>query len=110
MLHTLRYLIGDEAFQTGMRRMAYPDPALEQVRMQRLDRYAALDVGIVSLVDDAGGAFTEHRADFVLADFRPDLAQAAGPGELFNRHGLAPTAAGRNPAAWIYRGWLRIAS
>jgi len=31
VLHTLRHLIGDEAFFTALRRMAYPDPALERV-------------------------------------------------------------------------------
>jgi aminopeptidase N len=31
VLHTLRYLVGDEAFFTTLRRMAYPDPALERV-------------------------------------------------------------------------------
>src|SRR5690606_23767023 len=29
VLHTLRYLLGDEAFFLVLRRMAYPDPALE---------------------------------------------------------------------------------
>jgi aminopeptidase N len=31
VLHTLRWLIGDEAFFTALRRMCYPDPELEQV-------------------------------------------------------------------------------
>lgn len=31
VLHTLRYLIGDEAFFEALRRMAYPDSALRQV-------------------------------------------------------------------------------
>lgn len=31
VLHTLRWTIGDEAFFTALRRMAYPDPALEKV-------------------------------------------------------------------------------
>ena len=31
VLHTLRFVIGDEAFFRALRRMSYPDPALEQV-------------------------------------------------------------------------------
>jgi aminopeptidase N len=31
VLHSLRYLLGDEAFMTFLRRMAYPDPAMEEV-------------------------------------------------------------------------------
>lgn len=31
ILHTLRYLIGEEALSRALRRMAYPDPALERV-------------------------------------------------------------------------------
>ena len=31
VLHTLRWLLGDETFFTFLRRMAYPDPALERV-------------------------------------------------------------------------------
>jgi aminopeptidase N len=31
VLHTLRYLIGDEEIYTVLRRMAYPDPAMEKV-------------------------------------------------------------------------------
>jgi aminopeptidase N len=30
-LHTLRFLLGDETFFQALRRMAYPDPALEKV-------------------------------------------------------------------------------
>lgn len=29
VLHTLRHLLGDDTFRTALRRMAYPDPALE---------------------------------------------------------------------------------
>lgn len=31
VLHTLRYLVGDEKFFVALRRMAYPDPALEKL-------------------------------------------------------------------------------
>jgi aminopeptidase N len=39
-LHTLRYLIGDEAFFTALRRMAYPEPALERATDGRQVRFA----------------------------------------------------------------------
>lgn len=43
ILHTLRYLIGDEAFFKALRRMAYPDPKLESVKDGRQFRFATTD-------------------------------------------------------------------
>ena len=43
ILHTLRYLIGDEAFFRALRRMAYPDPALEKITDGRQARFATTD-------------------------------------------------------------------
>ncbi|MGI9180241.1 MAG: M1 family metallopeptidase [Longimicrobiaceae bacterium] len=43
VLHTLRYLIGDEAFYTALRRMAYPDPALERVTDGSQVRFATTE-------------------------------------------------------------------
>jgi aminopeptidase N len=43
ILHTLRYLIGDEAFFKSLRRMAYPDPAMEKVKDGRQFRFATTD-------------------------------------------------------------------
>ena len=43
VLHTLRYLIGDEAFFQTLRRMAYPDPAMERVTDGRQARFATTD-------------------------------------------------------------------
>jgi aminopeptidase N len=43
VLHTLRYLIGDDAFFSALRRMAYPDPALERVTDGRQTRFATTD-------------------------------------------------------------------
>lgn len=43
VLHTLRYLIGDKAFFTALRRMAYPDPAMERVTDGRQCWYATTD-------------------------------------------------------------------
>ncbi|MCH8023569.1 MAG: M1 family metallopeptidase [Candidatus Marinimicrobia bacterium] len=43
ILHTLRYLIGDQAFFEALRRMAYPDSSLEQVTDGRQTRLATTD-------------------------------------------------------------------
>ncbi len=43
VLHTLRFLLGDEAFFTTLRRMAYPDPALERVTDGSQVRFATTD-------------------------------------------------------------------
>jgi aminopeptidase N len=43
VLHTLRYVIGDEAFFRSLRRMAYPDPALERVTDGSQCRFATTD-------------------------------------------------------------------
>lgn len=43
VLHTLRHLIGDEAFFRALRRMAYPDPALERVTDGSCCRFATTE-------------------------------------------------------------------
>jgi aminopeptidase N len=43
ILHTLRYLTGDKSFQQALRRMAYPDPALEKVNNGKQVRFATTD-------------------------------------------------------------------
>jgi aminopeptidase N len=43
ILHTLRYLIGDDAFFKSLRRMAYPDPKMENVKDGRQFRFATTD-------------------------------------------------------------------
>ena len=40
ILHTLRFLVGDERFAVALRRMAYPDPALEASRDGRACRFS----------------------------------------------------------------------
>jgi aminopeptidase N len=42
-LHTLRWLVGDDAFFTALRRMAYPEPALERVVDGSHVRFATTD-------------------------------------------------------------------
>ncbi len=43
VLHTLRYLIGERAFFTALRRMAYPDPRMEKITNGRQVRFATTD-------------------------------------------------------------------
>ncbi len=43
VLHTLRYLIGDEPFFRALRRMAYPSPELEKLTDGRQCRFATTD-------------------------------------------------------------------
>lgn len=43
VLHTLRFLMGDEAFFRALRRMAYPDPAMENLSDGRQTRFACTD-------------------------------------------------------------------
>ena len=43
ILHTLRHLLGDDAFFTTLRRMAYPDPTLEAVTDGSACRFAVTD-------------------------------------------------------------------
>lgn len=43
VLHALRYLIGDTSFFTALRRMAYPNPEMEQIKDGRQVRFATTD-------------------------------------------------------------------
>ncbi len=43
ILHTLRFLIGERAFLTLLRRWAYPDPAMEEIKDGRQVRFATTD-------------------------------------------------------------------
>lgn len=54
VLHTLRYLIGDEALLLALRRMAYPDPALERITDGRQCRFATTD-DFITLVETITG-------------------------------------------------------
>ncbi|MDQ7039854.1 MAG: M1 family metallopeptidase [Rhodothermus sp.] len=54
VLHTLRYLIGDDAFFQALRRMAYPDPFLERVADGRQCRFVTTD-DFITLVEAITG-------------------------------------------------------
>ena len=43
ILHTLRYLIGDEAFFRALRRMAYPTKEMERITTGKQNRFATTD-------------------------------------------------------------------
>jgi len=43
VLHSLRYLIGDEAFFQALRRMAYPHPAMEAIKDGKQCRFVTTD-------------------------------------------------------------------
>jgi aminopeptidase N len=54
ILHTLRYLIGDQAFFTALHRMAYPDPKLERITDGRQTRFATTD-DFLEIAEEASG-------------------------------------------------------
>ena len=53
-LHTLRYLIGDKAFFTALRRMAYLNPTMEKVTDGRQVRFATTD-DFLTIAETASG-------------------------------------------------------
>jgi aminopeptidase N len=54
ILHTLRYLIGDDAFRRSLRRMAYPDSALAKVTDGTQVRFAGT-TDFVTIAEQASG-------------------------------------------------------
>jgi aminopeptidase N len=54
VLHTLRYLIGDEAFFRALRRMTYPDPALERLTTGEHVRHVTTD-DFVRIAEEVSG-------------------------------------------------------
>ena len=54
VLHTLRYLIGDEAFFEALQRMAYPEPELETLTGGQQCRFVVTD-DFVRLAEEASG-------------------------------------------------------
>ena len=55
VLHSLRWLLGDEKFFAALRRMAYPDPELESNSSGRACRFATTDQ-LQAIVEKASGA------------------------------------------------------
>ena len=54
ILHSLRYLVGDKAFFTALRRMAYPDPRLEKITDGRQTRFVTTD-DFLAIAEEASG-------------------------------------------------------
>jgi aminopeptidase N len=54
ILHTLRYLIGEDAFNRALRRMAYPTPAAEKLTDGRQCRFATTD-DFLTVAEKASG-------------------------------------------------------
>ena len=54
VLHTLRFVIGDEAFFKALRRMAYPDPAMEKIKDGAQVRFASTD-DFLKIVEEESG-------------------------------------------------------
>ena len=55
VLHTLRYLIGEQAFFKSLRRMAYPDPRMEKVTNGKQVHFATTD-DFLHIVEKESGA------------------------------------------------------
>ena len=81
----------------------------QQMRVQGFYRDAALDVRVVSFVDDAGRALAQQRYDFILTDISAYFPHGVGGWSLLNRHGIA-SAAERSPVAEFVGERSRIAS
>ena len=82
VLHTLRYLLGDEVFFPLLRRMAYPDPALEAVTDGSHCRFATTD-DFLRLAEQLSG----RRLDWFFAVYLrqpelPELVVERAEGEL----------------------------
>ncbi len=69
-LHTLRYVIGDEAFFTFLRRMAYPDPEMEQITDGSQTRFASTE-DVLSLAESISGQSLDWFFEVYLR--QPDL-------------------------------------
>lgn len=54
ILHTLRYLIGDQAMFTALRRMAYPDPQMEKIKDGKQCRFVTTD-DFLRIAEEASG-------------------------------------------------------
>jgi aminopeptidase N len=72
VLHTLRYLIGDEAFRTALRRMAYPRPELEAITDGRQTRFASTE-DFLQIAEDVSGMELDWFFEVYLR--RPELPE-----------------------------------
>jgi aminopeptidase N len=82
VLHTLRYLVGDEAFFKAYRQMAYPDPALERVSDGGQCRFATTD-DFLHIVEEVSGRDLDWFFEVYLRQPKlPKLVTESTGGEL----------------------------
>ncbi len=82
ILHTLRWLLGDERFFAALRRMAYPDPALEKDASGKACRFATTDE-ILAIVEESAGMELDWFFELYLRQPKlPVLEARAAGGEL----------------------------
>jgi aminopeptidase N len=72
VLHTMRYLLGDDAFFEVLRRQAYPDPALEAVTDGRQTRFGTTD-DFMKLAERISGTDLDWFFDVYIR--QPDLPE-----------------------------------
>ena len=82
ILHTLRYLLGDEAFMLMIRRVAYPDPAMELVIDGSHTRMATTD-DVLRLMEETTGVDLDWFFEVYLRQPRlPRLVTRRNGGQL----------------------------
>lgn len=89
VLHTLRYLIGDKAFFTALRRMAYPRPELERITDGRQCRFASTE-DFLRIAEEASGMDLDWFFEVYLR--QPELPQLVSTveGNWLNLRWVAP--------------------
>ncbi len=81
VLHTLRYVMGDDAFFRALRRMTYPDPALERVTDGGQTRFATTD-DFLAIAEEESGRDLDWFFDVYLRQPRLPLLSATRDGQL----------------------------
>jgi len=82
VLHTLRWLIGDEPFFRSLRRMCYPDPELERVTGGEQCRFATTEDFVAIVEDEAGRELDAFFDVYLRQPALPELVVERGEGTL----------------------------
>jgi len=82
ILHTLRYLLGDETFFRVLRRMAYPDPALEKITDGGQCRFATTDELLAIAEEHSGRELDWFFELYLRQPALPELEHDVKGGEL----------------------------
>lgn len=83
MLHTLRYLLGDEDMMKSLRRMAYPTEEMESVTDGSQARYASTDDYINLIADITGEDYTWFFDVYLYSAELPELIKEERNGEKY---------------------------